>query len=75
MAGADMPSPRTVVIALGGNAILQPGQVGSFEEQLVNIDAAMRRIAELVRDGWRVVLTWNSRSSTIWRGVISMCRW
>jgi len=57
MAGADMPSPRTVVIALGGNAILQPGQVGSFEEQLVNIDAAMRRIAELVRDGWRVVLT------------------
>ena len=48
---------RTVVVALGGNAILQPGQLGSFEEQLVNIDAAMRRIAELVQDGWRVVLT------------------
>jgi carbamate kinase len=47
----------TVVIALGGNAILQPGQVGTFEEQLFNIDGAMRRIAQLVEDGWRVVLT------------------
>jgi len=48
---------KTVVVALGGNAILQPGQVGTFEEQLFNIDGAMRRIAELVEDGWRVVLT------------------
>jgi len=48
---------RTVVVALGGNAILQPGQVGTFEEQLFNIDGAMRRIAELVENGWRVVLT------------------
>jgi carbamate kinase len=48
---------KTVVVALGGNAILQPGQVGTFEEQLFNIDTAMRRIAELVEGGWRVVLT------------------
>ncbi len=48
---------KTVVVALGGNAILQPGQVGTFEEQLLNIDGAMGRIAELVADGWRVVLT------------------
>jgi carbamate kinase len=48
---------KTVVVALGGNAILQPGQLGTFEEQLVNVDAAMRRIAELVEDGWEVVLT------------------
>jgi carbamate kinase len=57
MARARKRSPRTVVVALGGNAILQPGQIGSFEEQLINVDAAMRRIAELVHDGWRVVLT------------------
>jgi carbamate kinase len=57
MAGSRKGSPRTVVVALGGNAILQPGQVGSFEEQLVNVEAAMRRIAELVEAGWRVVLT------------------
>ena len=41
----------------GGNAILQPGQLGTFEEQLVNIDAATRRIAERVEAGGRVVLT------------------
>jgi carbamate kinase len=48
---------KTVVIALGGNAILQPGQVGSFEEQLVNVDAAARRIARLLPAGWQVVMT------------------
>jgi carbamate kinase len=52
-----MSASRTVVVALGGNAILQPDQVGTFEEQLFNIDGAMRRIAQLVEDGWRVVLT------------------
>jgi carbamate kinase len=50
-------TPKTVVVALGGNAILQPGQVGTFEEQLFNIDGAMRRIAALAARGWRVVLT------------------
>jgi len=50
-------APRTVVVALGGNAILQPGQVGTFEEQLVNVDQSCRRIARLAADGWRVVLT------------------
>jgi carbamate kinase len=48
---------KTVVVALGGNAILQPGQVGTFEEQLFNIDGAMRRVAALAQAGWRVVLT------------------
>jgi carbamate kinase len=48
---------KTVVVALGGNAILQPGQAGTFEEQLFNIDGAMRRIAVLVEEGWEVVLT------------------
>ncbi len=54
---ADTVQPGLVVIALGGNAILQPGQVGTFEEQLVNVDAAARRIARLVPAGWRVVMT------------------
>jgi carbamate kinase len=54
---ATPQKPQTVVIALGGNAILQPGQVGTFEEQLVNVDHSCRRIARLVADGWRVVLT------------------
>jgi carbamate kinase len=57
MAATGKKSSKTVVVALGGNAILQPGQVGTFEEQLFNIDGAMRRIAALVEEGWRVVLT------------------
>ena len=57
MATSAHSNGKTVVVALGGNAILQPGQVGTFEEQLFNIDGAMRRIAALVEDGWRVVLT------------------
>jgi carbamate kinase len=57
MAATGKKNDKTVVVALGGNAILQPGQVGTFEEQLFNIDGAMRRIAQLVEDGWRVVLT------------------
>jgi len=48
---------KTVVVALGGNAILQPGQVGTFEEQLVNVDGATRRIAQMVADGYHVVMT------------------
>ena len=57
MAASARSNGKTVVVALGGNAILQPGQVGTFEEQLFNIDGAMRRIAALAEDGWRVVLT------------------
>ena len=57
MAATRKTSGKTVVVALGGNAILQPGQVGTFEEQLFNVDGAMRRIVALVEEGWRVVLT------------------
>jgi carbamate kinase len=57
MTATGKKNPKTVVVALGGNAILQPGQVGTFEEQLFNIDGAMRRIAQLAEEGWRVVLT------------------
>jgi len=48
---------KTVVVALGGNAILQPGQAGTFEEQLVNVDGSARRIARLVSAGYRCVIT------------------
>jgi carbamate kinase len=48
---------KTVVVALGGNAILRPSQVGTFEEQLVNCDDSARRIARMVANGYRVILT------------------
>jgi len=47
----------TAVIALGGNAILQPGQRGTLAEQAANIRAACAEIARLIQSGYRVVLT------------------
>jgi carbamate kinase len=57
MTAQHRSDPKTVVVALGGNAILQHGQIGTFEEQLFNIDGAMGRVAALSAAGWRVVLT------------------
>jgi carbamate kinase len=50
------PHRSTIVIALGGNAILQPGQLGTFEEQLYNVDACARRIAALALAGHEVIV-------------------
>lgn len=47
----------TVVVALGGNAILQAGQRGTYEEQIANIRVACRAIAAMIQAGHRVVLT------------------
>lgn len=49
---------ETIVFALGGNAILQPGQKGTIEEQLANIETACTYIAEIIASsGYRVVIT------------------
>lgn len=49
--------PQRVVIALGGNAILQPGQAGTLEEQRANISTACQQIAEIVGRGYQVLLS------------------
>ncbi len=46
-----------VVVALGGNAILRRGEKGTFEEQYRNICDTVKRIADLVQSGYRVVVT------------------
>jgi len=49
---------KTVVVALGGNAILQRGQRGTFEEQLANVYHTAEQLAEMVLSGeWRIVIT------------------
>lgn len=48
---------KTIVIALGGNAINQADQKGTTEEQLANVDATSRQIARIARRGVRVVVT------------------
>lgn len=53
-----MSSPsRTAVLALGGNAITQPGQVDTIERQFENVDRALDGVIELIRRGWRLVIT------------------
>lgn len=52
-----MTKPSTVVIALGGNAILQSTQKGTYEEQLANMRTACTAIVEIIQAGHRVVLT------------------
>ena len=46
-----------IVIALGGNALLQRGQRGSFEEQYVNVKQTATRVADLIERGYKIVLT------------------
>ncbi len=48
---------QTVVVALGGNAILQSGQRGTYQEQLTNVRASANSIADLVEANYRVVIT------------------
>lgn len=49
---------KTVVVALGGNAILQPGQKGTFEEQYGNVHRTVEQLAAMVLSGkWRLVIT------------------
>lgn len=48
---------KTVVVAFGGNAILRPGETGTYEEQLRNVIDSCRYIASLVVSGYRVILT------------------
>lgn len=47
---------KTVVVALGGNAILKPKQKGTIEEQMANVLDASRNIVKLVKAGYNVVI-------------------
>ena len=46
-----------IVVALGGNAILKPGQKGTYEEQLENVKNTTTQIAKMVEEGYEVVIT------------------
>lgn len=52
-----MEHKRTIVIALGGNAILQPGQRGTDAVQIENVNTTCSQIAEMIKEGYRVVIT------------------
>jgi carbamate kinase len=46
-----------IVIAIGGNAIISEGQKGTVEEQYANISKMCPYIADLIEDGYRIILT------------------
>src|SRR5713101_6619768 len=48
---------ETIVIALGGNALLKRDDKGTFEEQFSNVQTAAKGIVDLIQMGYRVVLT------------------
>jgi carbamate kinase len=47
----------TVVVAIGGNAVLAPGERGTYAQQLANTAGLTAVLSDLVRDGHRVVVT------------------
>ncbi len=53
-AGQDL---APVVVALGGNAILRPGQRGTVDEQISNLKVMAEQIAMLATEGLQLVVT------------------
>jgi carbamate kinase len=47
----------TTVVALGGNALIRPGERGTAAEQLANLRATCEALRPLFRDGERVAVT------------------
>lgn len=48
---------KTVVIALGGNAILRPNQAATYANQFANVQRSAELIVGMVKSGYRVVVT------------------
>ena len=48
---------ETLVIALGGNAIVRKGEKGTVTEQFANTRLALEGIVELIKRGYNIVLT------------------
>lgn len=48
---------QTIVVALGGNAILARGEKGTLEEQLRHVQRTVTQVARLIKEGNRVVIT------------------
>ena len=49
-------SPRTAVIAVGGNALSPPGERSTIADQFRHTRESLGPIVDLALDGWRVVL-------------------
>jgi carbamate kinase len=54
---ANEPGSGRVVVALGGNAISPPGEASTADAEQETVGRAMVAIADLIVDGWDLVLT------------------
>lgn len=50
-----MPS-KTIVLALGGNALAQPGEEGTITQQFKHTRESLGAVVELARDGWHIAI-------------------
>ncbi len=48
---------KTILLAVGGNALIRAGEKGTIAEQLANARRSAIEIVGLIRDGYRMVLT------------------
>lgn len=48
---------KTLLIAVGGNSLIRPGQRGTIAEQLANARCSAENIATLVARGYRIIIT------------------
>ena len=53
----DRTHGRRAVIALGGNAITQPGEEGTVEQDYANLDRSLDGILDVVERGYELVIT------------------
>ena len=54
---AGIKMGKTIVIALGGNAIKKAEEEGTAEQQLRNVKITCKHILEIIKRGYRVVIT------------------
>ncbi len=52
-----MAMRKTIVVALGGNAIIEEGTEGTIEQQFENTRKSMKAIVGMIAEGHKVVLT------------------
>ncbi len=51
-----MDNNKRVVVALGGNAILKPGQKGTFDEQKENIEISVDSFGKIIESGFELAI-------------------
>lgn len=47
---------KTIVIALGGNALAQPGEEGTITQQFKHTRESLGAVVELAREGWHIAV-------------------